>query len=80
MDGDVEFRCPATHKVRGVDVKCGSYMGKFNVLGFIVRCPDRRCKAFVAVNRVKGRWVFSHITQPETIKALQHVLPKKKES
>jgi hypothetical protein len=79
MDGDTEIRCPATHKVKGADKKCNSYLGKFNELGFIARCQDRRCKAFVAVNKVKGRWVFAHVTNPETIKALQELLPKKKE-
>jgi hypothetical protein len=78
MDGDVEIRCPAPLKSAKTG-KCGSFLGKTNDLGLILKCGDRRCKGFVAVNKRKGVWIYAHITNPETIKALREKL-KKKES
>ncbi len=78
MDGDVEIRCSAQLATAKTG-KCGSFLGKFNELGLVLKCGDRKCKGFTVVNRIKGQWVFAHITNPKTIKALKEKL-KKKES
>lgn len=79
MVGDVEIRCPApSHKNKAFP--CGSFVGKFNELGLILRCNDRKCRCFTAVNKVKGKWVFALITNPETIKALRKEKSVKKDS
>lgn len=71
MVGDTEIRCSAPSAIAKKSGKCGSFLGKFNELGLVLKCSDRKCKGFTVVNRVKGKWVFAHITNPETIKALK---------
>jgi hypothetical protein len=75
MTGDVEIRCTAPMAATKAG-KCGSFLGKFNSLGLVLKCSDRKCKGFTVVNRVKGRWVLAHITNPETIKALRQKIKK----